>query len=157
MGLDDEDTPNGEIIALVLVAAVVILVVVFTFESCSDFEMGSEHNYCKSAHIELGPILGEDGICFNTDGEVEFSVLNRGTIPVEILELRYRDEIVNVSVQLGPISQQNIIHDFNLRIGQEYTPINVTPIVYYEPSNSLIRCSDGLQRIIRLRRCGDNT
>ena len=154
MALDDEDAPKGEIIALVLVASIVVIILVLTFESCADFEMGDSFSFCRDVIIELGPPLGENTFCFNLQGEVEFSILNRGTIPLEGIAIQYKDTVMNLSIPMRSISQENFKIDLGLRAGQEFTPINITPIVFFEPRDREILCEPSMQRIMRLVRCG---
>ncbi len=154
MGLDDDDTPKGEIVALVIVASIVVLILVITFDSCADFEMGDMYNFCEAVVIELHPVLGESSFCFNTDGEVEFSVLNRGSLHILGVNLRYNDFEVNVTSDIRPISQESFKVDLGLRIGQEFRHINITPIVFHENNEEDVLCERSVQRINRLLRCG---
>ena len=154
MGLDDDDTPVGEIVALVLVAAIVILILIVTFESCAEFEHGREYTFCEQVVIEIGPVLGEQTPCWNDKGEVEFSVLSRSLISIEGIEISYRDTKINKSVELRPISQEALRVHLGFRAGHEFTHINITPIVYYDDQDMVVMCARSMQRIMRLSRCG---
>ena len=152
--MDDDDTPKGEIIALVIIASIVVLILVITFDSCVDFERGNLYNYCEDVVIELHPILGESAFCFNTDGEVEFSVLNRGSLLIKGINVRHNDMDINVTSEIRPISQGSFKVDLDLRVGQEFRHINITPIVFFETTEKDALCDRSVQRINQLVRCG---
>lgn len=154
MGLDDDDTPKGEIVALVIIAAIVVLILVITFDSCADFERGNLYNYCEDVVIELHPILGESAFCFNTEGEVEFSVLNRGSLLIKGINVRYNDLDINVTNEVRSIAQGSFKVDLGLRVGQEFRHINITPIVFFENGDEDVLCDRSVQRINQLVRCG---
>ncbi|MFW5852442.1 MAG: hypothetical protein ACOCUR_00255 [Nanoarchaeota archaeon] len=153
MGLDNDDAPVGEIVALVLVVATIFIVLVLTFDSCAEFEYGDDYRFCGDVGIEIYAPLGAERPCFNDDGEVVFQILNNGAYPVEFINIRYYDTNRNVSEYIGVLDQVPFKTDLGLRVGQEFRPINVTPIVYNTESEDHVLCERSMVRITKLDRC----
>ncbi|MFW6230585.1 MAG: hypothetical protein ACOC32_01020 [Nanoarchaeota archaeon] len=154
MGLDEEDTPVGGIIALVLVTIIVLIVIMITFDSCSEYEYGEIYRFCGDAEVEINPVLGEQKPCFDEEGNAVFSVLNTGTLPIEGFIIDYKDMSINKTLFVPVLAQEVIKVDLDLRIGQLFDYFNVTPVVFNEEMNKSLVCTRTTRKISSLERCG---
>lgn len=153
MGLDEEDTPVGAIIALVLITITVFIIIVLTFESCSEFAYDRNYQLCADVKLEIIARLGEDNPCYDSEGNAKFSYRNIGSFPFEGMNIKHEEYNINISAYVPELSRGDIKINLGLERGQTFRPINVSPIVYFEELDYDIICERSLQRIRRLERC----
>lgn len=154
MGLDEEDTPIGAIIALVVITAITLVIIMITYDSCSDFEFGEAYKYCSDTHFEIQPVLGENKVCYDDDGNAVFTVLNIGNLRIEGITIDYKDLQENETGIVPVLSQLKFKIPLDLRPGTEFSHFNVTPIVFFEKQNRTIVCEQMRQKVTKLERCG---
>jgi hypothetical protein len=154
MGLDEEDTPVGEIIALVAIVAITFVIIVITFDSCSDFGYGEAYRYCSDVRFEIQPDIGESKVCYDDDGNAVFNLLNIGEIRIEGVDIDYNDYDVNYTGVVPVLSQKKFLIDLGLRAGVEFSHFNVTPLVFFPDQNKTIVCEQMRQKVSTLERCG---
>ncbi len=155
MGLDQEDTPVGAIIALVLVTITVFIIVVLTFESCSEFAYDDLYRMCGDVNIEIVAPIRQDNPCYDRNGNAVFSFRNTGGLALEGVNIRHEDIDINITDYVPRLSRGEIRVDLGLERGQTFRPINVTPIVYFEELEDEALCERSMKRIRRLDRCDD--
>ena len=154
MSLDSEDTPVGEIVALTLVVIIIFIVVVITFDSCTNFELDDMAKYCTDVKYEISPVLGEQKACWDEEGNARFAVLNAGTIPMEGVQVNHKEDTLNMTTFIPVQGQGNMRVQLGLRAGMLFSHFNVTPIVYYPEMEKNILCTRLTQKVKSLNRCG---
>lgn len=156
MGLDKEDTPVGAIIALVLITITVFIIIVLTFESCSEFAHERHYQLCGDAELEIIAPHTQENPCYDREGNAIFSYRNIGSLPFEGVNIKHDDFDINITDYVPELSRGDVRINLELVRGQIFRPINVTPIVYFDELNESILCERSMQRVRRLERCGND-
>ncbi|MFP4118277.1 MAG: hypothetical protein ACLFTR_05140 [Candidatus Woesearchaeota archaeon] len=155
MGLDQDDTPVGSIIALILITITVFIIIVLTFDSCSEYAYSTEYQLCGDIEMEIIAPHSQENPCYDNEGNARFSYRNTGELPFEGINLKHEDVDVNISDYVPTLSRGDVVIDLDLQIGQIFRPINVSPIVYFEELDEEIVCERSMEKVRRLERCNE--
>lgn len=153
MPSDDEDTPKGALIALTLITFVVLFIVISTFESCTDLEGDRIRNLCSDIRFSMENVFRETSICFTSNGTLKFSIVNTGERDIEGITLRFMGKQFNSSKPTYVMSSEQ----YSISIGNEgydlMAPVEVIPLIYYEPRNTTEMCPTTKQTIRDAKQC----